>query len=895
MQLEKVYEPQRFEPHWAQWWIDNGVFHADSNAAGRPFSLAIPPPNVTGSLHIGHMLEHTEIDVTIRWHRMRGDNTLWLPGTDHAGIATQMLVERSLAAEGLDRRTLGREEFEKRVWEWKEKYGGTIKRQMIRLGASCDWSRERFTLDPGLSHAVREVFVRLYEKGLIYRGEYMVNWCPRCQTALSDLEVPHESTPGNLWHIRYPVKGENRYVVVATTRPETMLGDTAVAINERDKRYFDLHGKTVLLPLMDREIPIILDDLADPEFGTGVVKVTPAHDLNDFEAGRRHDLPKIQVIDGTAHMTAAAGAYTGLDRSDARNRVVEDLEKLGLMDKIEPYELSLGRCQRCKTPVEPLVSKQWFVKMKPLAEPAIKVVEEGRIQFTPENWTKTYYEWMYNIRDWCISRQLWWGHRIPAWYCKDCGEITVAREAPTKCAHCGSANIEQDPDVLDTWFSSALWPFSTLGWPDQTEDLKAYYPTSLMITGFDILFFWVARMIVMGLENTGNIPFSEVYIHGLVRDAERQKMSKTKGNVVDPLELTERVGTDAVRMGLLFGAAPGTDIVLTEERMLSARAFANKIWNAARFMFMNMERSGVEPWAPAENASYRPEAAGDGLAVPLEDRWIFSRLNSCADLANRAIERYRFHEAAQLLWQFFWHEFCDWYLEIKKLRFRENSGLDAHWRNILTVFDASLRLLHPVMPFLTEELWQRIAKVTPGRPHSIALSKYPEYNVAVTDHAAEREMQLLQQIVTAARNMRSDMGVNPNQELQGVLFSEGLAADVAAQQLEAVEKLAKLKLEVRREQTPAGVEGVKHSTPEFDLILRMPAAQADARRKRLEKEAEQLDKVIANSERQLANTEFVARAPAQVVESIRQKLADYKAQNEKIRKALSDGSEPSAS
>jgi valyl-tRNA synthetase len=885
MQLEKVYEPQRFEPHWAQWWIDNGVFGADSHAAGRPFSLVIPPPNVTGSLHIGHMLEHTEIDVTIRWHRMRGDNTLWLPGTDHAGIATQMLVERSLAAEGLDRRTLGREEFERRVWEWKEKHGGTIKRQMIRLGASCDWSRERFTLDPGLSHAVREVFVRLYEKGLIYRGEYMVNWCPRCQTALSDLEVPHDALPGHLWHIRYPIKGEDRYVVVATTRPETMLGDTAVAINERDERYFDLHGKSVLLPLMDREIPIILDDLADPEFGTGVVKVTPAHDLNDFEAGRRHDLPKIQVIDGTAHMTAAAGAYAGLDRNEARKRVVEDLEKLGLMEKIEPYELNLGRCQRCKTPVEPLISTQWFAKMKPLAEPAIKAVENGDIKFTPENWTKTYFEWMYNIRDWCISRQLWWGHRIPAWYCKDCGEVTVARETPSACVHCGSAAIEQDPDVLDTWFSSALWPFSTLGWPGETADLKAYYPTSLLITGFDILFFWVARMIVMGLENMGQVPFHEVYIHGLVRDAERQKMSKTKGNVVDPLELTERVGTDAVRMGLLFGAAPGTDIVLTEERMLSARAFANKIWNAARFLFMNMERSGVEAWAPAESASYRPEAAEDG-AVPLEDRWLFSRLNSCADLANRAIERYRYHEAAQVLWQFFWHEFCDWYLEIKKLRFRENSGLDAHWRNILTIFDASLRLLHPVMPFLTEELWQRTAKGTPGRPHSIALSKYPEYDAAATDDAAEREMQLLQDIVTAARNMRSDMHVNPSQELQGILYSETLAADVALRQLEAIEKLAKLKLAVRREQAPASAEGIKRSTPEFDLILLVPAAQADAQRKRVEKEIEQLEKVIANTERQLSNAEFLARAPGHVTDSMRQKLAEYKAQLAKSREAL---------
>ena len=886
MQLEKVYEPQRFEPHWAQWWIDSGVFRAYANGPGRPFSLVIPPPNVTGNLHIGHMLEHTEIDVTIRWHRMRGDNTLWLPGTDHAGIATQMLVERQLTAEGLDRRTLGRPEFERRVWAWKERYGDTIKRQMIRLGASCDWSRERFTLDPGLSRAVREVFVRLFEKGLIYRGEYMVNWCPRCQTALSDLEAPHASVAGNLWHIRYPVTGASRCLVVATTRPETMLGDTACAVNPSDERYRDLHGKTVQLPLMNREIPIILDEVADPKFGTGVVKVTPAHDLNDFEAGRRHNLPKIQVIDDTAHMTAAAGPYAGLDRFEARKRVVADLEALGLIEKIEPYQVSLSKCQRCKTPVEPLISTQWFVKTKQLAEPAIRAVEDGRIQFTPDNSTKTYYEWMYNIRDWCISRQLWWGHRIPAWHCQDCRQILVAREAPASCA-CGSSRLEQDSDVLDTWFSSGLWPFSTLGWPEETDDLRAYYPTSLMITGFDILFFWVARMIMMGLEATGDVPFREVYIHALVRDPEGQKMSKTRGNVVDPLEVTEKHGTDAVRMSMLLGAAPGTDIVLTEERMLSARAFANKIWNAARFIFLNMERSGVPPWVPEEAVSYRPEPVSAGFeGVPLEDRWIFSRLNSCADLVNRAIDRYRFHEAAQLLWQFFWHEFCDWYLEIKKLRFSENSGLDPHWRNLLTVFEASLRLLHPVMPFLTEELWQRLAQGAAARPISIALSQYPQYDIHVTDHPAERQMQLLQEIVTAARNLRADMGANPKEQLEGVFYSPTAAADVARKQIDAIQKLANLKLEVRAEPAPAEVQGVKRSTTEFDLALRIPQAQVELQRKRLEKEIEQLEKVIANSQRQLANQEFVARAPEHVVNTIRQKLAEYEAQLAKSRSAL---------
>jgi len=883
MQLEKVYEPQQFEPHWAQWWIDSGVFGASLEAPGPVFSLAIPPPNVTGSLHIGHMLEHAEIDVTIRWHRMRGDNTLWLPGTDHAGIATQMLVERQLSEEGLDRRTVGRQEFEKRVWAWKERYGDTIKRQMTRMGASCDWSRERFTLDAGLSRAVREVFVRLHEKGLIYRGEYMVNWCPQCHTALSDLEVVHDEAPGNLWHIRYPVNGAPRYVVVATTRPETMLGDTAVAVNPSDERYRDLHGKTVQLPLMNRTIPIILDEIADPQFASGAVKVTPAHDLNDFEAGKRHNLPKIQVIDDTGHMTAQAGSYAGLDRFEARRRVVADLTDLGLIEKIEPYTVSLGRCQRSKTPVEPLISIQWFVKTKPLAEPAIRAVEDGRIRFIPENWAKTYFEWMYNIRDWCISRQLWWGHRIPAWHCQDCVGTTVARQTPPACVHCGSARIQQDPDVLDTWFSSALWPFSTLGWPDHTDDLKTYYPTSLLITGFDILFFWVARMIMMGLEAAGDVPFREVYIHGLVRDAERQKMSKTRGNVIDPLEVTEQYGTDAVRMALLLGAAPGTDLVLTQERMLSARSFANKIWNAARFVFLSMERSGVEAWLPPPGAPRLPEPSGP--EVPLEDRWIFSRLNRCADLAGRAIERYRYHEAAQTLWQFFWHEFCDWYLEIKKLRFRENSGLTADWRNMLTVFDSALRLLHPIMPFLTEELWQRLARDSQGHPISIALARYPEYDPRAEDLAAECHMEILQDIVTSVRNLRAEMKLDPRQQLEAVLFSRGAAAKLARQQLEAIQKLAGVRLEVSGEPLPEA-QGAVRSTTEFDLLLRVPVAQADAQRQRLVKEIEQLQKLIASSERQLANQEFLARAPQKVVNSIRQKLAEYQAQLEKSREAL---------
>jgi valyl-tRNA synthetase len=881
MQIEKVYEPQRFEPHWAQWWVDSGIFRASNRSSSRVFSLVIPPPNVTGSLHIGHMLEHTEIDVTIRWRRMTGANTLWLPGTDHAGIATQMVVERQLAEEGIDRRQLGREKFEERVWQWKAESGDTIKRQMVQLGASCDWSRERFTLDPGLSRAVREVFVRLFEKGWIYRGEYMVNWCPRCHTAISDLEVSHTDTQGHLWHIRYPVEGvADRFVTVATTRPETMLGDTAVAVNPSDGRYRDLRGKTVRLPLLDREIPIILDELADPEFGTGVVKVTPAHDPNDFEAGRRHNLPKIQVIDETGTMTAEAGPYTGLDRFEARRRVVADLETRGLLAKVEEYPLSLGKCQRCKTVVEPLISTQWFVKTKPLAEKAILAVEKGRIEFVPANWSKTYFEWMYNIRDWCISRQLWWGHRIPAWHCQECREIIVARETPPMCTRCGSANLVQDPDVLDTWFSSGLWPFSTLGWPEQTDDLKTFYPTSLLITGFDILFFWVARMVMLGMEFMGDVPFRQVYIHGLVRDAERQKMSKTRGNVVDPLVVTEKYGTDAVRMALLQGAAPGTDIVLSEDRMESSRAFANKVWNAARFLFLNMERSGVEPSVPRSLEAFQPEPDAVTLQVPIEDAWIFSRLNTCAEQVNRAIEQYRYHEAAQVLWHFFWHEFCDWYLELKKLRFQENSGVDAGWRNTMAAFEAALRLLHPAMPFLTEELWQRLATDRSIRPVSVALTAFPEYRKELTDHEAEREIGVVREVVTMARTLRTESKLDPKQMLAGTLYSRNSALELAQRHSAAIQKLSNVKLEFKAEAAPKAA--TVRSTAQFDMVLEVPQAQEDTQRKRREKEREQLVKNIANSIRQLADEAFLAKAPAKVIETLRQKLADYEAQLRKL-------------
>jgi valyl-tRNA synthetase len=664
-----------------------------------------------------------------------------------------------------------------------------------------------------------------------------------------------------------------------------MLGDTAVAVNPKDERYRDLHGRTVRLPLMDRDIPVILDELADPEFGTGVVKVTPAHDPNDFEAGKRHDLPHVKVIEETGRMTENAGRFAGLDRFEARRQVVAALDELGLLDKVEAYALSLGKCQRCATPVEPLVSTQWFVKMKPLAEPAIRAVEDGRIRIAPENSERVYFGWMRNIRDWCVSRQLWWGHRIPAWHCKQCGGMIVARQAPEQCS-CGSADLEQDPDVLDTWFSSGLWPFSTLGWPDETEDLRTYYPTTLMIMGYEILFFWCARMIMMGLEFMKDVPFRRVYIHGIVRDAEKRKMSKTRGNTVDPMDIVEKYGTDAVRMALLTGAAPGSDVIWTEDRLPSARAFANKIWNAARFLFLKMEESGVQPWIPEQRASYTPETVEPGGEARIEDRWIFSRLNHCAGEVNRALDQYRYHEAAQTLWHFAWHEYCDWYVELKKLRFRKNSGLDADWRNALTAFEAMLRLLHPVTPFLTEELWQRLAANTRARPASVALARFPEYREEAADPAAESEMDMVQSIITAARHLRADMGLNPKQQVEAVLFAADEASEIGGRNLASIEKLATIRLELRAGHAPADVQGVKRSTTAFDLVLRAPVEQAEAQRKRLAREIEQLEKVIANSKRQLADEKFLSRAPEPVVNSIRQKLVEYQAQLGKSRSAL---------
>ena len=687
-EIPKAYEPQEIEERWAKAWFDEKLFRAENSGNGPSFSIALPPPNVTGSIHIGHMLEHTQIDMLVRWRRMQGRRTLWLPGMDHAGIATQFVVERQLAKDKITRQELGREEFERRVWKWKAESGGVIKDQMIRLGASCDWTREKFTLEPALYRSVLEAFLRLYREGLIYRGRYMVNWCPRCQTAISDLEVVHNERTGNLWFIRYPIVGSaNEFLVVATTRPETMLGDTALAVNPDDERYQRFIGKSAMLPLMDREIPVIADSYVDREFGTGVVKITPAHDPNDFEVGKRHNLPEIDIMTNDAHMSAAAGKYAGLDRFVARARIVDDLKELGLLDHIAEHTHAIGTCDRCKAIVEPRVSTQWFMKMKPLAEPAKTVVLDAAIEVVPDNQRTILLNWLDNIRDWCISRQLWWGHRIPIWHCAGCKEMVPALDSqveivdgharaasvPTKCPKCSSANLTQDTDVLDTWFSSALWPFSTLGWPDDTADLRAFYPTSLLISGYDILFFWDSRMIMMGLHlapRTGAeepVPFKRLYLHSLVRTAEGHKMSKTKGTGVDPLQLTQQYGTDALRYMLASMAAPGTDIVLSDDRILGARAFANKIWNAARFLFVNLEKVEaqgltLEELAAPEIRANAPYRQPDG-SYAVVDTWLFSRLATVIAQVNDALDNFRFHEACQTIYHFFWGDFCDWYIE----------------------------------------------------------------------------------------------------------------------------------------------------------------------------------------------------------------------------------------
>ncbi len=888
MQLDKTYDPARIEPAWAKWWVSEGLFQADPDSNKEPFSLVIPPPNVTGALHMGHMFEASQVDITMRWQRMKGRNVLWLPGTDHAGIATQMLVERQLARDGLDRRTIGREKFLEHVWAWKEKYGGRIVGQLKRVGASCDWTRERFTMDPGLSRAVTECFVRLHEMGLVYRGEYMVNWDPGTLTAISDLEVEYETQHGSLWHLRYPVDGSSdEHVVVATTRPETMLGDTAVAVHPHDERYSHLHGRSVNLPLVGRRLPVICDDFVDPSFGTGIVKVTPGHDPNDFAAGQRHKLACITVLDDEARINDRGGKYAGLDRYEARKRVVADLQALGLVERIEDYTNNVGVSQRSGLAVEPRVSTQWFVRTKTLADAAIKAVEEGRTRIVPEQWERNYFEWMHNIRDWCVSRQLWWGHQIPAWHLSD-GSVVVARseeEAQREAESRGQTIDHRESDVLDTWFSSGLWPFSTMGWPEKTEDLRAFYPTALLNTGFDILFFWVARMMMLGIAMTGEAPFRTVYIHGLVRDADKQKMSKTKGNVIDPIEMTEKYGTDAVRFALVASAGQGSDVVLKEERIAGYRTFANKIWNAVRFVGHSLDRAGAEVWTPEDLADFRPlpdERTGE---VDLSDRWIFSRLRTVSRQANDHIEKFRYHEVAGILYHFFWHEFCDWYIELKKLTFREGSGLTNGWRNMLAATERALRLLHPVMPFITEDLWQRITVNSDGRASSIALSEYPESCADDEDPAAEREVAVLQALVTTSRTLRAQLAISPRDTLKGTLYSDDeVVRAVTRTCAEALQRLAGVRLQAVAGKAPSG-RALGH-TADFDLALDLPAARKEALRGKLTKQLDQLERAAQRARGQLRNEGFVSKAPAHVVAKLRGNLADYESQVERIRSTL---------
>ncbi len=922
-EIPKAYEPQKIEENWAKAWYEENLFRAENS--GNPslagtaqprFSIALPPPNVTGSIHIGHMLEHTQIDMLVRWHRMRGERTLWLPGMDHAGIATQFVVERMLAAEGIKRQDLGREEFERRVWKWKAESGGVIKQQMIRLGASCDWTREKFTLEPGLYRSVLEAFLRLYREGLIYRGRYMVNWCPRCQTAISDLEVVHNERNGNLWHIRYPVAGTQEFLVVATTRPETMLGDTAVAVHPEDERYAHLVGKKVMLPLMNREIPVIADSYVDREFGTGVVKITPAHDPNDFEVGKRHGLPEIDVMTDDAHMNADAGPYAGLERFVARARVIADLEALGLMNKITEHTHNVGTCDRCKAIVEPRLSTQWFMKMKPLADEAKKAVTgefgpAAEIEVVPDNQRTILLQWFENIRDWCISRQLWWGHRIPIWHCAGCKEMIPATGSdveigdgharaagiPSKCPKCGSDKLTQDKDVLDTWFSSALWPFSTLGWPDDTEDLRTFYPTSLLISGYDILFFWDARMIMLGLHlapgasEKDRIPFRRLYLHSLVRTAEGAKMSKTKGTGVDPLQLTQQYGTDALRYMLASMAAPGTDIALTEDRILGARAFANKIWNAARFLFMNLEK------AEATGITLEQVAAPDiRAAAPyalkgesgLVHRWIFSRLAATVAEVDKALDEFRFHEACQTIYHFFWGDFCDWYIEWVKpqLSSTDQEIAVAAWRNIFAVLDAALRLLHPVMPFLTEELWHKLPQ--PAGARSIALDHFPEARKQWNDAAADADMALIQEIIAAARNIRAEMKVDQKKKVAAEFASQ--KADVRAlveQNIEALTRLASLSALQLSSGTLAAENAAVRSTAQFDLrIAYGDVIDKGAETLKVQKEIERLAKDVETKKARLADETFTSKAPAKVIADFKATLAAREVEYQKLIERL---------
>jgi valyl-tRNA synthetase len=889
MSMDKGYRPEAIEERWAREWVERGIFRAGTDLAKRPFCMVIPPPNVTGNLHMGHVLVYTLHDIVARWRRMQGWDVLWLPGTDHAGIATQNVVERELVKEGTDRRTLGREAFVARVWEWKALYGSRITEQLKRLGSSCDWSRERFTMDEGLSRAVRTVFVRLYREGLIYRDRYIVNWCPRCHTALSDLETVHEPTKGKLYTVRYPyADGRGNGIEVATTRPETMLGDVAVAVHPDDDRYRAAVGRQVALPLTGRTIPVVADAFVDPSYGTGAVKLTPAHDPNDFAAGRRLGLPEIAVIDSTGKMSSEAGEFAGLDRFQARKRVVARLEELGLLTAVRDHEHAVGHCQRCGTIVEPLASTQWFVRVGSMAAAAADAVSEGRTEFVPSSWSKVYFEWMKNIHDWCISRQLWWGHRIPAWYCDRCGTMAVTESDPAACERCGGS-LRQDEDVLDTWFSSGLWPFTTLGWPERTKDLARYYPTSLLITGFDIIFFWVARMMMFGLKFMEEVPFRQVYIHGLVRDADGQKMSKSKGNTIDPDDVQRRYGTDAVRLTMAMLAAPGNDIPLAPERMEGYRAFANKLWNACRFVLMKVgDAAATTPYTEVE--------------LTFVDCWILSRTHTVIGEVNRSLESHRFDRAADVLYHFVWHEFCDWYVELVKpdLGLSAEPSADGDSRRaqvartvLLEVQDTILRLLHPIMPFVTEELWQKFPHVG----DYLSTSHWPSVDEARIDARVERDMAALQELIVKIRNVRAEAGIDPSRRIEVLVHADSprngvLVADHAA----LVATLARAERVAVVDAYPDDLVSARGVVRGLEIAIPLAGMlDFDAERTRLTKELRKVDAELDARNRKLANESFLERAPVEVVEKERAIQQEFLEKKRRIESTLSTLGESGAS
>ena len=878
--ISKVYDPHAVEEKWYRYWLEKKYFHSKPNPDKKPYCIVIPPPNVTAELHMGHAFNNTIQDIFIRYHRMRGEESMWMPGTDHAGIATQNVVERSLAKdEGVTRHDLGREEFVGRVWQWREKYGSQITSQLKRLGCSCDWDRERFTMDEGLSRAVIEVFVRLYEKDLIYRGKYIINWCPRCQTALSDEEAIHRDHDGNLWHIRYPLKDSDGCVVVATTRPETMLGDTAVAVNPYDERHRNLVGKAAVLPVIGRELPIIADEHVDPSFGTGLVKVTPAHDPNDYWIGKRHDLAFVNVLNEDATLNENAGPYKGYDRFKCREELVEELKRKGLLEKVEPHRHAVAHCQRCDTILEPYLSEQWFVKAKPLAEPALKAVLDGRIKFYPEKYTKVYVTWMENIRDWCISRQLWWGHRIPVYYCDECGHMMVKRDAPDKCEKCSSEKVRQDEDVLDTWFSSWLWPFSTMGWPDKTVELDYYYPTQLLATAAEIIFFWVARMVMAGIEFMGDIPFSDVYINGTVRDETGRKMSKSLGNGIDPVLMIEKYSADAVRFSLLMLASEGQDVNLAESRFEMGRNLSNKIWNAYRLLSLNTGDTKLGP---------RPADVADLPEEELADRWIKSRYCQMVRKVTNGLEQYRLHEAIASIYDFFWHDYCDWYLELIKRRVGRDASRQSRTipLQIATgVMEGCMLLLHPFMPFITEEIWQSIG----GREtDSIMVTPWPSTRDDGIESKAESDMKLLQESINAIRNIRGEMSVPPRKKINLVFKPEN-------------ERTAHLLDEHRN--YISDCTGADEILISSDATIPKPAARAfppgteihvplagiidiARERERLDKELGRAESEIATHDKKLSNENFLSRAPDHVVEMTRRRREELSQKAEKLEESI---------